>query len=76
VSLDDPLYQRLRSWRLDRARRDGVPAFTLFSDRTLRDLVARQPRDSSALLGVWGLGDTRVRRFGDELLALIGYSEG
>ncbi len=76
VSPDDPLYERLRSWRLDRARRDGVPAFTLFSDRTLRDLVARRPRDSSALLKVWGLGDTRVQRFGDELLALIGDSEG
>ena len=76
VSPDDPLYQRLRSWRLDRARRDGVPAFTLFSDRTLRDLVARRPRDGSALLRVWGLGDARVARFGDELLVILDAGEG
>ena len=72
VSSDDPLYSRLRGWRLDRARADGVPAFTLFSDRTLRELVVARPRDRTALLAVWGLGDERVRRFGDELLAAIG----
>ena len=71
VSPGDPLYSHLRSWRLDRARAEGVPAFTLFSDRTLRELVATRPRDRSALLAVWGLGEQRVRRFGDELLAAI-----
>jgi ATP-dependent DNA helicase RecQ len=71
VSSDDPLYARLREWRLDRSRADGVPAFTLFSDRTLRELVVARPRDRTALLAVWGLGDERVKRFGDELLVAI-----
>jgi ATP-dependent DNA helicase RecQ len=75
VSSDDPLYTRLRGWRLERARADGVPAFTLFSDRTLRELVVARPRDRNALLVVWGLGDERVRRFGDELLAAIAEGE-
>ncbi len=71
VSSNDPLYARLRGWRLDRSRADGVPAFTLFSDRTLRELVVARPRDRTALLAVWGLGDERVKRFGDELLVAI-----
>ena len=71
VSYDDPLYQRLRGWRRDRARTDGVPAYTLFSDRTARELAAVRPGNEDGLRGIWGLGDSRVRAFGDELLTVI-----
>ncbi len=75
VSYDDPLYQRLRSWRRDKARNDGVPAYTLFSDRTARELAAMRPGDEDSLRGIWGLGDSRVRAFGDELLSVIRSSD-
>ncbi|MBX7110228.1 MAG: RecQ family ATP-dependent DNA helicase [Dehalococcoidia bacterium] len=71
VAYDDPLYQRLRAWRLQRAREDGVPAYTLFSDRTARELASRRPSDEDALRSVWGMGDARVREFGRDLLAVI-----
>ena len=71
VAFDDPLYERLRAWRRERARQDGVPAYTLFSDRTARALAAARPADEDALRAVWGLGDSRVRAFGGELLALV-----
>ncbi len=72
---DDPaateLYRRLREWRSERARTEGVPAYTVFSDRTLRELAASRPRDVATLLQTWGLGSSRVARFGPELLAVI-----
>ena len=71
ISPGDPLYEHLRGWRRERASADGVPAYTLFSDRTLRELAASRPRDRSALLAVWGLGEQRVERFGDDLLAAL-----
>ena len=71
VAFDDPLYERLREWRRDRARSEGVPAYTFFTDRSARELAARRPDSRESLLGVWGLGDARVEAFGDELLALI-----
>jgi ATP-dependent DNA helicase RecQ len=71
VAFDDPLYQRLRVWRLERARADGVPAYTLFSDRTARELAASRPTDEDALRSVWGMGDARVRAFGADLLEVI-----
>ena len=72
VAFDDPLYERLREWRRERgSRSDGVPAYTLFTDRSARELVARLPTDRPGLLAVWGLGDARVEAFGDDLLALI-----
>jgi ATP-dependent DNA helicase RecQ len=71
VSASDPLYQAVRSWRLERARADGVPAYTLFSDRTLRDLVASRPGDRDGLLATWGLGEAKVERFGEDLLHVL-----
>ncbi|MDE2694933.1 MAG: RecQ family ATP-dependent DNA helicase [Chloroflexota bacterium] len=71
VAFDDPLYERLREWRRDRARSEGVPAYTFFTDRSARELASRRPDSREALLGVWGLGDARVEAFGDDLLALI-----
>jgi ATP-dependent DNA helicase RecQ len=71
VAFDDPLYQRLRAWRLQRARANGVPAYTLFTDRTARELAARRPADEEALRSVRGMGDARIRDFGQELLGVI-----
>ena len=71
VSSDDPLFERLRAWRLAQARDDGVPAYTIFTDRTLRELVARRPASTADLLTVWGMGEARVGRFGAELLDAI-----
>jgi ATP-dependent DNA helicase RecQ len=72
IDASDPLIEALRSWRSERAREDGVPAYTLFSDRTLRELVANRPGSRAALLSTWGLGESRVDRFGSELLEIIG----
>ena len=71
VRPDDPLFQALRVWRSERAKSEGLPAYTVFSDRTLRELVSVRPRNVHALLGVWGLGESRVERFGPELVAVI-----
>jgi ATP-dependent DNA helicase RecQ len=71
VDPDDPLIEALRAWRSTRARTDGTPAYTLFSDRTLRELVGSRPSSRAALLETWGLGESRVDRFGDEILEVI-----
>ena len=71
VADDDPVLLALRAWRAERARSEGVPAYTIFADRTLRELAFRRPVDTPELFTVWGLGDSRVRRFGDDLLRVI-----
>ncbi|MEX2372614.1 MAG: HRDC domain-containing protein, partial [Dehalococcoidia bacterium] len=76
VRPDDPLFEALRAWRSERARSEGVPAYTLFSDRTLRELVTVKPRNVHALLNVWGLGESRVDRFGLDLVQVIREQEG
>ena len=66
-----PAVQALREWRLARARADEVPAFVVFNDRTLAELVARTPRTLAELAAVPGIGPAKLERYGPELLARL-----
>jgi ATP-dependent DNA helicase RecQ len=71
TSVDDPVFERLRTWRRRRAENDAVPAFVVFSDRTLRELAAAQPGDVAGLAAVSGVGPAKLERYGEELLSLL-----
>ncbi|HSL65715.1 MAG TPA: ATP-dependent DNA helicase RecQ [Gaiellaceae bacterium] len=67
----DPLFERLRAWRLERSRAEEVPAFVVCSDRTLRELAAAKPRDERSLASVSGIGPAKLERYGADLLELV-----
>ena len=69
--VDAGLFERLREWRLETARAESVPAFVVFSDRTLRALAAVRPGDEAALAAVPGVGPAKLERYGSALLAQI-----
>jgi ATP-dependent DNA helicase RecQ len=68
---DHALFEALREWRLDKAREQGVPAYVILHDRTLRLLATLRPEDEDGLSGVSGLGAAKLERYGDELLEVI-----
>ncbi|MBO0730668.1 MAG: HRDC domain-containing protein, partial [Acidimicrobiaceae bacterium] len=61
----------LRAWRRDRSRQDGVPAYIVFSDKTLRAIVSARPATLAALRRVDGIGPTKLELYGDDVLALV-----
>lgn len=65
----DRIFEILRMWRKEKARELDVPAFIVFSDRTLRHMAQVQPRRTEDLKQIYGLGDTKIERFGAELLS-------
>ena len=72
VPMADPvLFHRLRSWRSEVARRQGVPAYLVFHDRTLTELAARRPADLAAMEAVPGVGRSKLDRYGKAVLDLI-----
>jgi DNA helicase II / ATP-dependent DNA helicase PcrA len=66
-----PAVQALKEWRLARARADEVPAYVVFNDRTLAELVSRTPRTLAELASVPGIGPAKLERYGAELLARL-----
>jgi DNA helicase-2/ATP-dependent DNA helicase PcrA len=64
-------FERLRTWRTDKARAAGKPAYTVFADATLRELARRLPSDETGLRQVSGIGPAKLDAYGDELLALL-----
>ncbi|SKA91452.1 ATP-dependent DNA helicase RecQ, partial [Sporosarcina newyorkensis] len=71
VAKDDPLFNELRALRLKLAQEAGVPPFVIFSDKTLRDMVAKMPATDDELLTVQGVGETKLERYGDVFLEAI-----
>jgi ATP-dependent DNA helicase UvrD/PcrA len=67
----EALLRALRGWRTERARRDGMPAYIVFPDATLEQIVARLPRTMVRLAQVRGVGPTKLDRYGDEVLAVL-----
>ena len=68
---DEALFQRLRQWRADTAREQGVPAYVILHDKTLRELAEVRPTSHGLLSGITGMGSAKIEHYGDELLALI-----
>ena len=65
------LFERLRQLRLEIAREEGKPPFVIFSDSTLRDMCDKLPSNEEELLGVSGVGTTKLERYGKRFLDLL-----
>jgi ATP-dependent DNA helicase RecQ len=71
VSEADPLWERLKALRLEWAREGNMPAYSVFNNKTLEDLVRYRPRTPQELAGIKGLGPARLERYGAALLGAI-----
>ena len=67
-----PLFERLRAWRLEAARRHGVPAYVIFHDATLREIARVRPSSLEMLRGIPGIGARKLEAYGVEILGLAG----
>jgi ATP-dependent DNA helicase RecQ len=67
----EQLFQRLRELRKRLADAQGVPAYIIFSDRTLRGMARARPASLDGLLEVPGVGPAKLERYGAEFLAVI-----
>lgn len=68
---DRPLYEALRQWRNERARKEGRPSYILFNNPQLAGIAHARPATKEALAGVPGVGQGRLRDYADEILALV-----
>ena len=65
---DAAVFEALRALRRELADREGVAAYMVFSDATLRDMTAKMPRNERELLAVSGVGEYKLRKYGKAFL--------
>lgn len=68
---EERLWQALRKWRQERARAEEIPAYMVCGDKTLRDIVEKMPRGLGGLRSIYGLGEAKIDKFGDEILEVL-----
>jgi ATP-dependent DNA helicase RecQ len=73
---EDELFEALRRHRLDLSRALGAPPYVVASDRTLRELATFRPRTLRELEGVFGIGPSKLERFGTGFLDVIARTIG
>jgi ATP-dependent DNA helicase RecQ len=66
------LFERLRAWRAAAAKEQGVPAYVIFHDATLRQIAADVPASLAQLGAVSGIGETKLARYGQQILDVLG----
>ncbi|HEX4258687.1 MAG TPA: DNA helicase RecQ [Streptosporangiaceae bacterium] len=68
---DAKMFERLREWRAAQAREQGVPAYVIFQDKTLREIASQRPADLNALACVNGVGQAKLEKYGQDILEVL-----
>ena len=69
--MQDDLLQKLKALRASLARKRGVPAYVIFSDRTLIEMAARRPLTRWDFGEINGVGESKLQQFAETFLAEI-----
>jgi DNA helicase II / ATP-dependent DNA helicase PcrA len=72
ATYDEGLFERLREWRVERATQEKVPAYVVFTDLTLQAIAEVKPRDPGQLLRINGIGQAKLTKYGEDVIALVG----
>jgi len=69
--INDDMFEKLRGWRKGVAEKFGVPAYVIFHDSVLEEICAKRPFDLEDLKNISGIGDSKLRRFGRDVLSVV-----
>nr|WP_307817452.1 DNA helicase RecQ [Nocardia acididurans] len=73
---DSDLFEKLRAWRAATAKEQGVPAYVIFHDATLREIASRKPATLSDLGSISGIGENKRAKYGEGVLEVVAAAPG
>ena len=65
------LFEKLRSMRTELAAEKSVPPYIICSDKTLKDMCAKLPRDKEQLADVYGMGEQKIQNYGEVFVTAV-----
>jgi len=66
-----PLFEALRGWRGRTAKEQGVPAYVIFHDATLREIATLRPASTAELGTISGVGENKLAKYGSQILDVL-----
>ena len=73
---DAALFEKLREWRSGESREQGVPAYIVFGDATLRGIAAARPDSLAAAGTISGIGEAKLEKYGAAILSIVAADAG
>ncbi|MFD7784687.1 ATP-dependent DNA helicase UvrD2 [Streptomyces nojiriensis] len=73
--MDEGLYERLRDWRAAQSKEQGLPAYCVFTDKTLMAIAEAAPSEEGELSMISGVGGRKLDRYGADVLAICAGQE-
>jgi ATP-dependent DNA helicase RecQ len=70
------VFEALRAWRAATAKEQGVPAYVIFHDASLRQIATQAPASLAALASVNGVGESKLAKYGEQILEVLGSAAG
>ena len=70
------LFEKLRALRKELAEKSGIPAYAVFTNDQLMGMVKKPPKAAKDLLAITGVGEARVKQYGEVFLNLFSSTEG
>jgi len=71
AGVDESLFELLRQKRAELARKKGVPAYLIFSDKSLKDMAANKPTTKQAFSEIFGVGEHKLKTYADHFISVI-----
>ena len=69
-SVEDEVFEKFRALRFEIASKNEIPAYIVFSDKTLIEFASKLPQNREEMLDVNGVGEVKYERYGEEFLTL------
>ncbi len=73
---DTPLFKALRVYRWKKSQEEGIKPYFIYNDNQLKDLIAKMPRNTRELCQVAGFGEIKAKKYGPEILEILGQFRG
>jgi ATP-dependent DNA helicase RecQ len=68
---EQAIFEKLRWWRVETARKHNVPAYVIFHDATMREIAKHKPSSLNDLRNISGVGEKKLETYGEEIVSLI-----
>ncbi|HJV84036.1 MAG TPA: DNA helicase RecQ [Noviherbaspirillum sp.] len=70
-AVEQTIFEKLRWWRVETARKHNVPAYVIFHDATMREIAKAKPGSLGDLRNISGVGEKKLETYGEEIISLI-----